>query len=50
METRQTLGPNQAGEICVKSLSKMIGYYKNPQETKKSLSDDGILIKIFKSL
>ncbi len=27
------------GEICVKSWSNMIGYYNNPDETKKCLKD-----------
>lgn len=31
------------GEICVRSKSVMQGYYKNPEETAKTITDDGWL-------
>ncbi|XP_076546359.1 uncharacterized protein LOC117602157 [Osmia lignaria lignaria] len=43
LETGKTLGPNQKGEICGKSISMMSGYYKNPEATKKVIDEDGWL-------
>ncbi|XP_058799253.1 uncharacterized protein LOC131668820 [Phymastichus coffea] len=37
------LGVNQEGEICVKQPTLMVGYYKNPKETKKMIDEDGWL-------
>jgi long-chain acyl-CoA synthetase len=33
------LGPGELGEIVLKSPSVMIGYYNNPEETRKTLMD-----------
>ncbi|XP_014211352.1 4-coumarate--CoA ligase 1-like [Copidosoma floridanum] len=37
------LGPNQQGELCFKFDGIMLGYFKNPRETKKMLDDEGWL-------
>lgn len=37
----ETLGPCQKGELCVSAPSNMIGYYKNPDETKEALDAEG---------
>ncbi|XP_014235992.1 luciferin 4-monooxygenase-like [Trichogramma pretiosum] len=39
----QTLGPNQPGELCIKSLTMMSGYYGNPEATKKVIDPYGWL-------
>ncbi|KAL7633046.1 UNVERIFIED_CONTAM: hypothetical protein RMT77_016622 [Armadillidium vulgare] len=36
-ETGETLGPNQTGEICLKSSSLMKGYFKNQEATDNAL-------------
>ncbi|XP_076297963.1 uncharacterized protein LOC143217491 isoform X2 [Lasioglossum baleicum] len=41
IQTGETLGPNQQGELCVKSANVMKGYYKNPTATMQSISKDG---------
>ncbi|XP_046833712.1 uncharacterized protein LOC124430758 [Vespa crabro] len=40
-ETKSTLGPNKIGEIFIKSLNMMKGYYNNPQATKDAIDKDG---------
>ncbi|XP_020290445.1 4-coumarate--CoA ligase 1-like [Pseudomyrmex gracilis] len=42
-DTGKILGPNQSGEVCVKSANIMNGYYNNPEETKKTIDEDGWL-------
>lgn len=42
--TRKTLGPNEKGELCLKSPGMMIGYYKNSVETNKAIDEEGNLI------
>lgn len=42
-ETGKVLGPKQNGEICMKIVSMMSGYYKNPEATKNTIDKDGWL-------
>ncbi|XP_073843612.1 uncharacterized protein [Musca autumnalis] len=35
------LGPNESGELCVRSKLPWAGYYGNPQETKEKYDDEG---------
>lgn len=37
----ENLGPNKNGELYIKSPAMMIGYYKNPNETKQAFDADG---------
>ncbi|XP_017893188.1 4-coumarate--CoA ligase 1-like [Ceratina calcarata] len=39
--TGNVLGPNQPGELCVKSWSMMTGYYRNPEATKATIDKEG---------
>ncbi|XP_058795540.1 uncharacterized protein LOC131666698 [Phymastichus coffea] len=41
LTTGANLGPNQPGEICVKSPAKMIGYYNNLETTKQAFDEYG---------
>ncbi len=34
-----SLGPGQVGEICIRSVSVMTGYHRNPQATAKAVHD-----------
>jgi len=34
------LGPNQLGELCIKSTVKFTGYYRQEEETKKAFTED----------
>ena len=38
-ENEKTLSPGEKGEICIKSPSLMIGYWKRPEETEKVLKE-----------
>ncbi|EQC47260.1 long-chain-fatty-acid--CoA ligase [Bacteriovorax sp. Seq25_V] len=42
-ENGNDLGLNTRGELCVKGFQVMQGYYKNPLETEKVLTQDGWL-------
>lgn len=42
-DTRQPLPPNTIGEICCRGYNVMKGYYKMPEETKKTIDENGWL-------
>ncbi|XP_058805438.1 uncharacterized protein LOC131672315 [Phymastichus coffea] len=39
--SNKALGPNEVGEMCVKSDDKMLCYYRNPEATKATIDEDG---------
>ncbi|XP_076286175.1 uncharacterized protein LOC143211923 [Lasioglossum baleicum] len=41
LQSGEALGPNQQGELCIKSESIMNGYHKNPTATKEAIDEDG---------
>lgn len=43
VETREKLGPHQAGEICVKGPYCCLGYLNKPEATKNLYDDDGFI-------
>ena len=42
-EQGNTLGPNQTGEICLRSASNMLEYFNRPEATEKTLNHGWIL-------
>lgn len=40
-ESGKVLGPNQSGEIWIKSAIMMNGYYRNPEATKSTVDEEG---------
>ncbi|MCC7260536.1 MAG: AMP-binding protein, partial [Alphaproteobacteria bacterium] len=40
-ETGAELGDNQQGELCARGHCNMLGYYKNPEGTAKTIDTDG---------
>ncbi|XP_014225792.1 4-coumarate--CoA ligase 1-like [Trichogramma pretiosum] len=41
IDTAEILGPNQQGELCIKTPTVMIGYYKNAAATKEAIDEQG---------
>lgn len=41
--TREPLGPEEPGELCVRGYNVMKGYFNNPQATQAAISEDGWL-------
>ncbi|XP_072767551.1 luciferin 4-monooxygenase-like [Anoplolepis gracilipes] len=42
-ENGKILGPNQSGEVWVKTTTMMNGYYRNPEATKNIIDEEGWL-------
>ncbi|XP_071639660.1 luciferin 4-monooxygenase-like [Temnothorax longispinosus] len=42
-ENGKVLGPNQSGELWIKSSNIMTGYYRNPEATKSTIDEEGWL-------
>jgi len=43
LETGESLGPNQKGEVCVRGPQIMVGYLNNPDATAQTIDADGWL-------
>lgn len=43
LDTRETLDVGQIGEICFKGPQVMLGYWNNPETTKRIIDEDGWL-------
>jgi fatty-acyl-CoA synthase len=41
--TRQEVGVNESGELCVRGYNVMKGYWNNPEATRRTIADDGWL-------
>lgn len=40
-ENGKILGPNQSGEIWIKTATMMNGYHRNPEATKNTVDEEG---------
>jgi long-subunit acyl-CoA synthetase (AMP-forming) len=40
-ESRKVMGPNQSGELWIRSMTMMNGYYNNPEATNSTIDKDG---------
>lgn len=40
-ENGKVLGPNQSGEVWIKTATMMNGYYRNPEATKNTIDKEG---------
>lgn len=40
-QTGKVLGPNNPGELWIKTMFLMNGYYKNPEATKNTIDKEG---------
>lgn len=40
-ENGKILGPNQSGEVWIKTATIMNGYYRNPEATKNTIDEEG---------
>jgi len=40
-ENGNVLGPNQSGEVWIKTATIMTGYYGNPEATKNTIDEEG---------
>lgn len=43
ISNRADLDPNEVGELLIHTPAMMDGYYKNPEETDKSITEDGFV-------
>lgn len=41
VDTGRSLGPNKSGECYIKTMTTMVGYYKNPAATESIIDEDG---------
>lgn len=41
VENGKTLGPNNLGELWIKTPALMNGYYRNPEATKNTIDNEG---------
>ncbi len=42
-ETGKEVGANEKGEICLKGVTVMLGYWHKPEATKQSIDEQGWL-------